>query len=69
MITIVNMGPHDPQDKLGERTYELRINSEVITEFRHTRGNGLARCLEEAAKAVRRKLNLEAVELLRRFNA
>lgn len=27
MIAIVNVGPHDDPDKLGVRTYEVRINA------------------------------------------
>lgn len=52
MIAIVNMGPHDDPDPLGERTYEVRINSEVIATFKHKRGDGLAKCLHRAGEAV-----------------
>jgi hypothetical protein len=37
MIAIVNVGPHDDADLMGERTYEVRINEQVITTFRHRR--------------------------------
>ena len=52
MIAIVNVGPHDDQDQTGWRTYEVRINREVIATFRHKRDHGLARCLRMAAAAV-----------------
>ena len=52
MIAIVNIGPHDDQDPSGWRNYEVRINREVITVFRHKREHGLARCLRVAAAAV-----------------
>lgn len=52
MIAIVNVGPHDDPDPTGWRTYEVRINHEVITTFRHKREHGLARCLLMAAAAV-----------------
>ena len=52
MIAIVNVGPHDDQDPTGWRTYEVRINHEVIATFRHKREHGLAACLRIAARAV-----------------
>lgn len=52
MIAIVNIGPHDDPDPTGWRNYEVRINHEVITTFRHKREHGLARCLKVAANAV-----------------
>ena len=55
MIVIQNIGPHDGSDLLGVREYEVRINQEVICRFRHRRGDGLARCLLEASKAVGRQ--------------
>ena len=42
MIAIVNVGPHDDPDPTGWRTYEVRINHEVIAMFRHRREHGLA---------------------------
>lgn len=49
MIAIINKGPQadGPGD---ERTYELRINNEVIGTFRHFRRDGLAECLRKAAE-------------------
>ena len=52
MIAIVNVGPHDDPDPTGWRTYEVRINHEVITTFTHKRDHGLVRCLKVAANAV-----------------
>ena len=52
MIAIVNVGPHDDPDPTGWRTYEVRINHEVIATFRHKREHGLARCLHTAVAAV-----------------
>jgi hypothetical protein len=53
MIQIVNMGPHNDPDLMGERHYELRINRDVIACFRHRRGDGLEVCLRKAADAVK----------------
>jgi len=55
MIAIVNVGPHDDPNPLGERTYEVRINRDVVTTFKHRRGDGLATCLMKAAEAVERQ--------------
>lgn len=52
MVAIVNIGPHDDLDLSCWRNYEVRINHEVITTFRHNREHGLARCLRMAAAAV-----------------
>lgn len=54
MIAIVNVGGGDESNPLGERTYEVRINREVITTFKHKRSDGLGACLLEASKAVER---------------
>lgn len=53
MIAIVNKGPHT-DDHGGERTYELRINSEVVGTFKHCRRDGLSACLRAAAKCAER---------------
>jgi|GEM_PF-1328285 len=55
MISIVNIGPFDDPNPLGEREYEVRINGEVICTFKHTRMDGLAECLRRASKAVAAK--------------
>ena len=54
MITIVNVGPHDG-NLLGESSYELRINGELIADFQHRRAEGLGRCLLAAAAAVEKR--------------
>lgn len=54
MIAIVNVGPFN-QSPFGEREYEVRINSQLITKFKHERKDGLAACLMAAAKAVEKK--------------
>jgi hypothetical protein len=61
MIAIVNIGGGDESNPLGERTYEVRINREVITTFKHKRSDGLGACLFAAAKAVERS-DWETVE-------
>ena len=55
MIAIINVGPHDDPDPTGWRTYEVRINHEVIATFRHKRDGGLVRCLRLASEAVLEK--------------
>lgn len=55
MIAIVNVGPHDDPDKLGVRTYEVRINANVVCTFKHRRADGLGMCLLKASKAVERQ--------------
>lgn len=52
MIAIVNIGGGDESNHLGERTYEVRINRDVIATFQHRRSDGLGICLQKAAKAV-----------------
>ena len=52
MIAIVNTGPHVKSDIMGMHTYEVRINSKVITTFDHKRSDGLVACLQKASKAV-----------------
>jgi hypothetical protein len=55
MIAIVNMGPHDHSNPMGERTYEVRVNSDVVATFRHKRSDGLGLCLLAASKAVEKQ--------------
>ena len=69
MIAIVNVGPHDDPDKLGVRTYEVRINADVVCTFRHRRADGLGRCLLEASKAVERQKWEQAARILDIANA
>jgi c-di-GMP-related signal transduction protein len=68
MIAIVNMGPRDPKDPLGWRNYEVRINADVVTTFRHKRSDGLGKCLLEASKAVERQKWRNAAEMLRKIH-
>lgn len=51
MIAIINKGPHNKDDPMGERTYHLMINNVLICEFKHVRGDGLSTCLRKAADA------------------
>lgn len=64
MIAIVNVGPFDDPNPLGERTYEVRINADVITTFRHKRADGLTKCLLAAAAAVERQKWEDAAKYL-----
>ena len=67
MIAIVNMGPHNEDDPLGMRTYEVRINSTVICEFQHRRGDGLSECLLKASQAVKKEHERRTNLLLERL--
>ena len=51
MLSIVNVDG----DPLGECTYNLSINTTIITTFKHDRREGLAQCLRDAADAVDEK--------------
>ena len=64
MIAIVNMGPHDPKVPMGWRTYEVRINRDVIARFQHKRSDGLGKCLLEASKAIDRQKLEDAARIL-----
>jgi len=64
VIAIVNVGPHDDPDKLGVRTYEVRINANVVCTFKHRRADGLGMCLLEASKAVERQKWEQASRIL-----
>jgi len=64
MIAIVNVGPHDDPNLLGERSYEVRINRSIIATFRHRRGDGLGACLLAAAKAVEKQKWMEVEEFI-----
>lgn len=69
MIAVVNMGPHDDSDPLGECSYEVRLydgkTEKVMAHFKHKRGDGLAKCLRLAGKAVEQAKDREAEKLLR----
>ena len=51
MIAIINNGVNP--EPTGVHTYTVQINHKVITTFNHLREEGLARCLERAAEAVK----------------
>lgn len=55
MIAIVNIGGGDPNDIMGWREYEVRINRDVIATFTHRQSDGLGVCLQKAANAVESK--------------
>lgn len=64
MIAIVNKGPHVPEDPMGWRDYEVRINQDLITRFKHRRGDGLAVCLLKASEAVKQQREEEVAKRL-----
>lgn len=51
MITITNVTSKLNSD--DEHGYELAINGVILASFRHSRKDGLAKCLERAAQAYR----------------
>jgi hypothetical protein len=55
MIAIVNIGGGNPEDMMGVRNYEVRINHQVIATFAHRRSDGLGVCLQKASAAVEAK--------------
>ena len=69
MISIVNIGPHNQNDPMGERTYSVRINSEEVVRFRHKRADGLGACLLAASKAVEAEKWEKADKLLMELTA
>lgn len=64
MIAIVNTGPHDSEDPLGVRTYEIRVNRDVICTFEHKRADGLGVCLYKASQAVERDKWMKMNEII-----
>lgn len=58
----MNVSTHN--SPFGEHDYELRINREVVARFTHRREDGLAKCLQLAAKAAERARWEGFVELL-----
>ena len=52
MIAIINTGSSRNSSAPDERIYELKINHEIITTFKHKRNDGLAVCLQKASEAV-----------------
>lgn len=65
MIAIVNIGLSDDSNPLGEASYEIRINRDVVATFKHHRSKGLSACLMEAAKAVEKQKWEDAIRILR----
>ena len=66
MIAIVNVSPDDAPNE-GENKYEVRINSQVICEFKHDRKvDGLAQCLRDAADAVEKARATETIDAIQR---
>lgn len=63
VIAIINIGG----DPLGKCRYRIQINREVVTEFEHSRPDGLAKCLFEAGKAVERKRLDDTVRMVGYF--
>ena len=56
MIAIVNVTKGKrAEDPTGVHDYNLFINKQLITSFKHKRSDGLANCLAAAAEAVREK--------------
>lgn len=63
MIAIVNVSKNSSE--FGVHEYELRINARVIAKFEHVREEGLAVCLQKAAKAAERAKWEEVAEMLK----
>ena len=62
MITIINKG--GPVD--GVCKYRLQINNKLITEFTHSRPDGLATCLRKAAEAVEAEAVMQIIQALKK---
>ena len=59
-IIIQNLGAVDEisaDDPMGERQYVIKINSNVIVYYTHSRKDGLAECLRKAATAIETNKN------------
>ena len=67
MIAVVNIGGGDPKDVMGIRNYEVRINREVITTFKHRRSDGLGKCLLEASKAVEKAKWMQVDDMIQKL--
>ena len=50
MAIIIQNIDKNPREK-GEHLYRLRINNQVICEFKHNREDSLSQCLMKAAAA------------------
>lgn len=52
-MIIINDISHNQTPTFGPRTYEIKVNNEVISLFDHlNQPSGLVRCLRDAADAV-----------------
>ncbi len=60
MIAIVNTATFDGEDTI----YNLQINRDLLCTFKHRRDDGLAVCLERAAKAAKEYEVKELKEIL-----
>ena len=60
MIAIVNVGPAGD----GLTNYEVRINADLITTFKHRRSDGLAPCLYLASQAVAQKRANDIIDMM-----
>ncbi len=54
MIAIINRSPIDVEAN-NECNYEIKINSQTITWFKHKQKDGLSTCLRKASEAVYKK--------------
>lgn len=57
MIIIQNIS--EKYSKTGDQEYALWINNKLVCFFNHNVSEGLAKCLEDAAEAVRLKIGLK----------
>lgn len=62
MIAIINKGPVGKSR--DRRKYNVQINNKLITTFQHNRSDGLAKCLELAAQAVRQQENAVLLDIV-----
>lgn len=65
MIAIVNISP-EGTPLAANHEYEVRINRDVVARFAHNRPDGLAKCLELAAEAVKKQAATNQIEAVRR---
>ena len=61
MAIIIHNISGDNFDYTGINQYQVRINNRFISEFQHTRSDGLAECLRLAAKAVEDPMRVEKI--------
>jgi len=63
-IVIFNRGPLNKTGR-GVRDYEVVVQNKSICKFKHKREDGLAVCLEKAAKAVRDQHEQDLLKIVR----